>query len=425
MVQAVLANASQPVTNTLGRVISTPESREKERRDKFIEENPNKYSIEDYKRGIKEPGADNSVLSDPIAMAAALTAGGVGLGATALSQVPRMFLGNLASEATFGGTDLIKGGLRSTNALVGNINDIMSKKYPIPEWFKEEMRFKSLPELNNPDASKVLENFRTRIGTPEGKERLKQLGITNTKVLDNLKIVGDENTLGQYWHNTIGLNPELPEVKNVTRHEIEHGVQDALEQSRLDKYNYDAGNFKYLFRPKAKKEAIQAAMKQTSDIDDILSGLELRKTPEKVDWLQLKQTQGKKDASRLFEYMSDKQKATNYFDSGSAGKEKSAFLGEVQQHMIDKGIIPSNSYIHVTPEMVKQTFIDAMFDEKTGGKHLRLFNIMKPTDVNYNLISKGLNKMLTIGVPAVIGVGALQQKKHGGTTYKVKINKPK
>ena len=98
-----------------------------------------------------------------------------------------------------------------------------------------------------------------------------------------------------------------------------------------------------MFRTKAKKEDKEAAKKPTSNIDEILGGLELRKTPEKVDWAQLKKDKGKKDPSRLFDYMSDKQRATNYFDSGSEGKEKSAFLGEVQQHMMDKGIIPKTS----------------------------------------------------------------------------------
>jgi hypothetical protein len=108
MVQAVLANADKPVTNTLGQVVSTPASREKERREKIVAKDPSKYSVEDYKQGIKEPGAENNVLADPIAMAAALTAGGVGLGAYGLTQVPRMFLGNLASEATAGLTDVRK-----------------------------------------------------------------------------------------------------------------------------------------------------------------------------------------------------------------------------------------------------------------------------------------------------------------------------
>jgi hypothetical protein len=74
--------------------------------------------------------------------------------------------------------------------------------------------------------------------------------------------------------------------------------------------------------------------------------------------------------------------------------------------MMDKGILPKTSYIKVTPEMVKETFIDAMFDEAGGGKYLRLFNIMKSTENNYNLISKGLNKMLGIA-PIAIGAAAI------------------
>ena len=62
MVQAVLAKANQPVTTTTGRVISTPASREKERREKVIAKNPSKYSIEDYKQGIKEPGLEDATL---------------------------------------------------------------------------------------------------------------------------------------------------------------------------------------------------------------------------------------------------------------------------------------------------------------------------------------------------------------------------
>lgn len=297
------------------------------------------------------------------------------------------------------------------------VQNIFSKRF---EQLNDQLRFLGLPELNNPNATEVLENFKKRIQTPEGQKRLKDLGITNTKVLDDLTIVGDENTLGQYWMNKIGLNPNLPEVKRVTRHEIEHAVQDAIESSRMNKYKQDANNLKYLFRPKAKKKAIEAAMKPTSEIDDMLGGLELRKTPEKVDWDKIKETRGKREPSELFNYMSDKQRATNYFDSGSGGREKSAFLSEVQQYMMDEGIIPKTSYVEVTPEMVKETFMNAMFDEK-GGKYLRLFNIMKPNEANYKLVSDALNKMLTV-VPVVGGAAAatsqLEQKEKGGKIKK-------
>ncbi len=49
-VQSGLAKANQPVTTTTGRVISTPASREKERREKVIAKDQSKYSVEDYKK---------------------------------------------------------------------------------------------------------------------------------------------------------------------------------------------------------------------------------------------------------------------------------------------------------------------------------------------------------------------------------------
>jgi hypothetical protein len=104
-VQSGLAKANQPVTTTTGRVISTPASREKERREKVIAKDQSKYSVEDYKKGIQEPGAGNSVLDDPLAMA---FFGGFKAGqplAKALGQYGK----NVASEATTGITDFSKG----------------------------------------------------------------------------------------------------------------------------------------------------------------------------------------------------------------------------------------------------------------------------------------------------------------------------
>ena len=289
-------------------------------------------------------------------------------------------------------------------------------KRKTPDWVLAQRRFNSLPELNNKEATEVLESFRTRIKTPEGQKRLKDLGITDTRILDDLKILADDETLGQYWLEKIGLNPNLPEISRVTRHEIEHAVQGAREASLANKYMQDVNNLKYLFKPKQKKLALQEVLKETTDIDDSLKDLELRKIPEKVDWNAVKSV-GKKDPNSLMNYMSDTQRATNYFDSGSGGKEKSAFLAEVQQYMMNNNIIPKNSYVEVTPEMVKETFIKAMNDEAGKGKYLRLFNIMKPTEANYKLVAENLNKMLSIApytIPIGLGAGALQQEQDGG-----------
>jgi hypothetical protein len=285
---------------------------------------------------------------------------------------------------------------KSKNLPLKNIEDGADKDF---SWLDEEIRYHGLPELNNPKATEVLENFRARLNTPEGKRRLKALGITDKKVLDDLKIVADEKTLAQYWLNKIGINPELPEVRNVTRHEIEHAVKDAVTQSRIK----DASKWYDIFFPSINaKKKVEALEETTTNIDKILEGLELRRTPEKVDWGAIK-ANDKKDPSKLFDYLSNRQRATNYFDSGSEGNEKSAFLAEVQQYMMDQGTIPSKDYVEVTPEMVKNTFVDAVFDETGGGKYLRLFNIMKPTETNYKLIAEGLNEML--GIAPAIGLG--------------------
>ena len=57
--------------------------------------------------------------------------------------------------------------------------------------------------------------------------------------------------------------------------------------------------------------------------------------------------------------------------------------------------------------MVEETMADALFDdEKGGGRYLRLFNIIKADPKNYELISKGLNKMLTVTPLVTAGAAA-------------------
>jgi hypothetical protein len=148
------------------------------------------------------------------------------------------------------------------------------------------------------------------------------------------------------------------------------------------------------------------ALKPTTEIDEILSDLTLRKegTPNKV-WNYSDKNEPI-DISTFKSGLSEKQRATDYFLTGSDGREKSAFLGEVQQYMMDKGIIPKKSYTQVTPEMVEETMADAIFDEQGGGKYLRLFNIIKADPKNYELISKGLNKMLTVTPLVTAGAAA-------------------
>jgi hypothetical protein len=298
--------------------------------------------------------------------------------------------------------------------LSGNIGDAswerFKEKMEMHKWIEEQLKFIELPKTKNKESLGVLEDFKTRIQTPEGQKRLKELGITNDDFLQNLDILEDPTTFGYYTggDNKIVMNPNNPLPRKVVRHEIEHGVQSALLNSNLNKVIKAS--------PYEKLKALESGK---TEIDNILSGLELRKegTPDKV-WDKTTIEDGKPvDINEYKSKILNKQNATDYFLTGSEGKEKSAFLAEVQQHMMDKGIIPKTSYTEITPEMVKETFTDAMFDEEGGGKYLRLFNIMKPTENNYKLISKGLNKMLSLtpyAIPTAIGAGALNKKQQGG-----------
>lgn len=279
-------------------------------------------------------------------------------------------------------------------------NPLSYKDKEMYKWFEEQIRFDALPLTKNKQSLEVLENFKQRINTPEGKQRLKDLGITEDQMLHNLKIIEDNTSYGYFRpdKNTIAIHPDHPMAAKVARHEIEHGVQNALRQSKINKV-IDGTT----------EERLKALNSKTTEIDDILSNLSLRKegTPNKV-WKQREDFKNPVNINEYSSIISNKQNATDYFLTGSEGAEKSAFLGEVQEYMMKKGVIPKNSYVNITPEMVENTFIDAMFDEKMGGKYLRLFNIMKADPKNYELISKGLNKMLGT-VPAVIGAAALQQ----------------
>ena len=270
---------------------------------------------------------------------------------------------------------------------------LSSKTKELYDFLTKDSRFNKLPQTTNRESLEVLNNFKERIKTTEGQRRLKELGITENELLNNLKIVEDPTTYGYYTgaaKNTIVMHPNHPLPQKVVRHEIEHGVQNALKQSQIKQY--ESGNY-------------DGNIDDFTKIDDLLSGLELRKeaTPNKV-WKSLNSKEPL-DVSNYKPLVYDKQRATDYFLTGSQGREKSAFLGEVQQYMMDKGIIPKDTYTKVTPEMVKKTFIDAINDEKSGGKYLRLFNIMKPNSANYELVSKGLNKMLS-ATPLVVGAGA-------------------
>ena len=231
------------------------------------------------------------------------------------------------------------------------------------------------------EADEAFLDFKNRISTPEGEKRMKSLLGNDYNVvkkdIESLNLKSDPSEYAYYKQNygnpSIGLHPELDPsmAKSITRHEIEHAVQRG----------------------------------KTTDIDKSLSNLELRKTPNDVDWSK---KQKEINPQNLKNYLSNKQNATDYFHSGSSGKEKSAFLGELQQFLVDNKLI-SHPYAksEITAEKIKDVFIDNMVDKTYP---LRIFDIIKPTDNNFKILADNLNKML-MGGGAIVGAAKLKSMK--------------
>ena len=276
--------------------------------------------------------------------------------------------------------------------------------------FEEYMRRVSLEPSKFKEAHNVLSNFKERINTPEGIRRAKELGV-NRNYLDNLKLLEDNTEYGYSNGQDIALHKDLPKdvVRTVTRHEIEHGVKNAIQDSEMEKASKWYKNLPFMNNS---TEKIKALNTNTTPIDHILSNIELRKEPTIFDKLEKKSNILKKDidVSDYREKLSNRQNAIDYFDRGSNGNEKSAFAGEVQQYMLDKDII-KHPYENITPQQVKHAHVEAAFDKDNP---IRLFHIMKATDNNYNTIAKALNKMLTVTGAGVIGSEALDKKENGG-----------
>jgi hypothetical protein len=168
---------------------------------------------------------------------------------------------------------------------------------------------------------------------------------------------------------------------NIARHEIEHAVQDVYQSGREKVYGTEFDPFPYM-------KSHRVVPGQT-DIDRSMAMLETWDEPlkNKREW---------DDFSKSYSYESapkaDKDKmALNYFVWGSNGREKSAFLGEVQQYMLDKKLI-NHPYQKITIDDVKKAYKQATTDKDD----LRLFDIMKPSSYNFAIVRDNLNKMLSL-----------------------------
>ena len=119
-------------------------------------------------------------------------------------------------------------------------------------------------------------------------------------------------------------------------------------------------------------------------------------------------------------------KAYEYFMRGSSGKEPSAFLHEFREAMLQAGLI-KNRYQNITPKLIKMA--KTYFDRRPSGivnkgdisfnSSTRIIDFIKPTESNFELLARELNK-LPLAIPAIGTAGLLnqQQYKKGGQVKK-------
>jgi len=148
------------------------------------------------------------------------------------------------------------------------------------------MRKANLQSSTSKEANSVLSDFKERIKTSEGIRRAKELGA-DTDYLDKLKLLEDNTTYGYSEGQNIGLHKNLPKevIKSVTRHEIEHGVKNAIQESNMKKAGKWYKNLPFMNNSAEKMKALNT---NTTPIDDILLELELRNQPSVFDELAKK-----------------------------------------------------------------------------------------------------------------------------------------
>jgi hypothetical protein len=293
----------------------------------------------------------------------------------------------------------------SLSGMAGDFGDI----YNDPRYaeynrlFREGIKHNLLPESSSLQGQELLTEFKKRIRTPEGMKRLKALGITDPVKFDDYVLKEINNSLAYHkdspFHREyIGLHKDMPGdiAKKITRHELEHAVQRVLRRPGE-------------FNPTTNETLLNPGL---TEIDDILNDLDFVGTPSET-FTPRKLSEEPIPFPSNEELFSDQQRNLDYFVHGSNGKEKSAFLAEIQQSLLDEGLI-DDVYETITPEKVEEAYNLYMSNTSPNKYKLRLFEISRPTPDNFNKMAKGLNKMLTI-IPTIgIGAGALQKEKDGG-----------
>lgn len=308
------------------------------------------------------------ITEDPIFMLA--TAGGI-----TASMKGSGFAANVADEFT--------GGLSSLGRVVGRkASNFIGRRNPTEGFFKvsPESEFThdaGLVEAGQEQLGKVYKRTQTK----EGRRRMQNLGADPDEVKKIELAEIDKLDASMDMGNRLLGDDVNPYIEMGTFHKsripmlVEHEFQ----------------------------HFIQGRGGATTEIDEMLKGLTLRKTkPFEV--------KGIKDfnADDLYQWDFDTKGFTyeDMFWNFNAAEdylkhnadEGAPFLAELRQYMLENKHI-KNPYTKITPKKVRKVY-EIWKSQKTDP--VRLFNIIEDTDKNFNLLSVAMNKL-----PSIFGAGAI------------------
>ena len=269
-------------------------------------------------------------------------------------------------------------------------------------------------ELFNQKKKNVSESLRT----PEGKKRLQGYINENPHLQKLNKSVDD---IIEDFNNTMFQADDSDNAYNWYRDGFENPSSVSMGESftPYDAHHILEHEFAHLFQRGDKIKGV----------DDVLSNIKTKSTlelmkPENI-FNRLNPYNKTKDlgysvSGDIFEtgYKNIKglKSAKDYWLTGAGkGREKAAFAAEVRENLLQTGLL-KNRYDNIDSDMLKMHY--SLYNRTIGDKYnLRLYDIMKPTNDNFNYLSNALNKM-----PSVTGVGYLgynslnnkESKKYGG-----------
>ena len=347
-------------------------------------------------------------------------------------------IGKFAVDAALDPLNLLGLGLvsKTSSAINGEKTALSTARYLTRAKSANSVEeFNKLADIIDPAILKTVEDFKSRILTPEGRKRAEALNVS-VDDLQSIKLKDEKFTDAAYHsgsYNGIGIDSKMPNKGKpiITRHELEHAVQGKPLMSPDDFHIQQLKNEEgYLISTKVAKKfedlkAARSAGKTELDLD--LQNLTLR--PNSLEDSMSFLTSGLKETKNLvlgdsnaLTVLENNIGAKKYFTNGSSGKEPSAFAAEIQQFMLNKKHI-KHAYDEVTPEIIKKAYAD--YKNTSGNSPLRLFNIMEHSDANYKLLSNVFNKMLGTAPIIALANSSQENKAAGGYLQNNQMKKRK